>query len=183
MSVVALSRAGSRKWPTGPPAPLRLSLFLLSLRAPLSTTPTLAHRSTSARSFSFEIDRRHTCAAQAAGALALLRFFPSPSTHPSLDVACARPLSRCHRLSSQLPKVTRASQHVDSTERARARARALGLSLFVLFVLFDGRCCCSSPSLLLPRSNARRRRRSTAPLVCLDHSNVPVRWARAARAS
>ena len=88
--------------------------------------------------------------------------FSSPSTHPSLDVACAHPLSRRHRLSSQLPKTTRASQHVDSTERARARACARPVSLrrvrsarwalLLLVPVFAGNAA------------AQEQRSSTAPL-------------------
>jgi len=128
-AAVALSRAGSRKPAAGGPVTFTHSPYLLSLFAPLSTTPPHAHRSTSSRACSFDIDRRTTSAARAAGALALFR---SPNPHPPthhLTFACARPLScRRRRSRSSTQKTVLLSTSRAQILPAHSRARARGFS-------------------------------------------------------
>ena len=154
------------------------SPYLLSLFAPLSTTPPHAHRSTSSRACSFDIDRRTTSAGREVGRVSFAR---SPTPHPPahhLTSACARPLSRQVFSTPPLarPPHPRASQH-GAAQRKRchcgcACVRAVRSSGLLFFLSANVGLESASARAPAPRSPLNSNRKPThVYTLCAGASN------------
>ena len=147
--------------------PVTLTPFtsFASFCAPLSTTPPHAHRSTSSRRRTIDIDRQHTSAGREVGRVLFAR---SPNPHPPthhLTFACARPLScrrRRSRSSTQKNSCFSARQKRKDCARARARAR---------FVSSSCASCSSCSTTFGDGGETRQQRPRSSWLLSYSHHN------------